>query len=351
MRSKNKYLLLLLISTSILSTSCGKKDQAEGSKSDTQVVAKVNGDEILINQVNFQLSQLGQLNEAQSKAASKQVLARLIDQQLLKQQALEAKLDRDPRILQALESSKNQILAQAYLEQLISKAPNPSVAEIDGFYDQHPELFENRRVFRLQELVVEVSKDKFADIENSLKTIKGVNEIATWLTANHYLFTANSNVRAAEQLPLALLNKLQPMKNGEVVFVPTEGTFNIIHIAASQNAPIARDKAKPIIEQFFVNQNKSNLAKKEMLAINNKAKIEFSGAFSEMKKADLAKPAIASSTIASPTSTPINSKRTAVTEKSEQPAAILVKDSPQAIKPEAQVKTEQSNLDKGLSGL
>lgn len=341
MRFTNKLLLLLLISFSMLFSACGKKDHTEAAKSETQVVAKVNGDEILINQVNFQLARMGQLNEVQSKDAAKQILARLVDQQLLKQQALDAKLDRDPRVLQALESSKNEILAQAFLEQLMTKATLPSASEVDAFYKEHPELFDNRRVFRLQELVVAADKGKFAEIENNLKSIKGINEIATWLKNNNYIFTANSNVRAAEQLPLDFLRKLQPLKDGEVMFMPTDRTFNIIHIAASQSAPINREKAKPIIEQYFVNQNKTNLAKKEMLALNDKAKIEFVGAFSEMKKQDLIKPITASSVSPSHNDKTLSQSGKADIDSPNQTQA----------KSKTAAGTEQSNMDKGLSGL
>jgi len=290
MRLTNQYLLALLIVTSLVLNGCNKKEHTGSKKSNDQVVAKVNGDEITIYQVNFQLGRMGQMNEAQAKLAAKQVLTSLVEQQLLKQQALDSKLDQDPIVLQALASSKDQLLAQAYLEKLMAKAPKPSTSEIDTFYKDHPELFEKRRVFRLQELVVNISKDKFADTEASLKTIKGINEIATWLKDKNYIFTVNSNVKAAEQLPLELLKKLQGLKDGEVLLVPTDNSFNIIQIAASESVPITRSKATPIIEQYFLNQNKTSLAKKEMTALNEKATIEFVGAFSDMKKSELIKP-------------------------------------------------------------
>jgi EpsD family peptidyl-prolyl cis-trans isomerase len=261
MTFKNKWLLSLMIVSALTMASCGKKDQAEASKAETQVVAKVNNDEISIHQINYQLSRLAQnskkqLSEAQSKEAARQILTRLVDQQLLKQQAVEAKLDRDPRVLQIIETSKNEILAQAYLEQLLSKADKPTTAQIDSFYKENPALFENRRVFRLQELAVKVDKEKYPEIEEKVKTLKNINEIAAWLKAQNYQFNANSNVQAAEQLPLSFLKQIQPLKDGEFVVVQTAQSVNIVLIAASQSMPIARDKATPIIEQYFLNQNK-----------------------------------------------------------------------------------------------
>ena len=339
MRLTNQYLLALLIVTSLVLNGCNKKEHTGSKKSNDQVVAKVNGDEITIYQVNFQLGRMGrmgQMNEAQAKLAAKQVLTSLVEQQLLKQQALDSKLDQDPIVLQALASSKDQLLAQAYLEKLMAKAPKPSTSEIDTFYKDHPELFDKRRVFRLQELVVNISKDKFADTEASLKTIKGINEIATWLKDKNYIFTVNSNVKAAEQLPLELLKKLQGLKDGEVLLVPTDYSFNIIQVAASESVPITRSKATPIIEQYFLNQNKTSLAKKEMTALNEKATVEFVGAFSDMKKSELIKPNEINASADTTVAPEANTESKPVEGKSNQATKL---------------NANTTSINKGLSGL
>lgn len=331
MRLPVRLLILFLVATTITLPACGKKVDASSKKSDTQVVAIVNGDEITIHQVNFQLSRMGQMNEAQAKEASKKVLTRLIEMQLLKQQAIEQKLDKNPGLLQALEASKDQMLAQAYLETMMAKASKPSNSEIDEFYKSHPELFENRRVFRLQELMVNIDKSKFAETEASIKDIKGINEIAVWLKEKNYPFSANAAVKEAETLPADMLKKLQVLKDGEILILPTEGALHIINLAASESMPISRIKATPIIEQYFMNQNKTNLAKKEMTALNDKAKIEFIGTFADMKKADLINP------------NPI--------APADVPAADVAKPVDSATQKISKSNASKSSIDKGLSGL
>lgn len=352
-----KWLLPVVIITAFTVTACGKKDPTDASKSETQVVAKVNKDEISIHQINFQLNRLTQnsqkpLNEAQSKDAARQILTRLVDQQLLQQQAIEAKLDRDPRILQVIEASKNEILAQAYLEQMLSKAAKPTTAEIDNFYQENPALFENRRVFRLQELAVNVSADKYAEIEENVKRVKNINEVAAWLKSQNYPFNANSNVRAAEQLPLDFLTQIQTLKDGELIVTKTPQSISVVHIAASQSAPIARDKATPIIEQYFLNQNKSALAKKEMAALKEKANIEYVGAFADMKttgdtksESQVTSKAIKKSepNIAD-TASHVNDTATNATADSKP------NDSTVTLPMKAKPDSNQSNIDKGLAG-
>jgi hypothetical protein len=145
-------------------------------------------------------------------------------------------------------------------------------------------LFEKRRVFRLQELVVQAAPEKFAEIEAGVKDIKNINEVAAWLKQNQIQFTANSNVRTAEQLPGNLLKVLQPLADGELFLLKTDRSLNVVHLAASQSQPVARDKATPIIEQYFLNLNKTNLITDEVKGLKEKAKIEYVGAFAEMAK-------------------------------------------------------------------
>jgi len=337
---KNMYLLTLIIALSLTIGACHKKnDQVGATKSDTQVVAKVNGDEITIYQVNYQLNRLGQMSETQAKVAAKQILANLVEQQLLKQQALDSKLDTDPNLLQAMESTKTQLLGQAYLETIMAKAPKPSEAEIDTFYKDHPELFSNRRVFRLQELVVSVNKekfkDKFAEAEVALKSMKDIKDVVNWVKGKNYLFTVNSNVKAAEQLPQELLIKLQGLKDGEILFVPKDDSLNILQIVSSETIPIAKAKATPIIEQYFLNQNRSNLVKKEVIGLNDKAKVEFLGVFSTMKKSDLLNPANGNN----------NVEKVPVPEGSTQSKSEAVKSIQEA------KKVDPTTVSKGLSWL
>lgn len=279
--SLNRWFILLIV-TSLVSA-CGDKKEEGSTKENTQVVAKVNGEEISIHQVNLMLSRLGPLNEEQSKAAAKQVLAKLVDLQLLKQKAIEAKLDRDPTVLQTIEATKSQILAQAYVEREMAKSTKATASEMDVFYDEHPELFKERRIFNIQELAVEASSEKLPEFEQMIATKKDIADIAQWLKSNNYKFALNANVRAAEQLPLAVLVKLQKMNNGDIAAIPNGQSINIVSVAASQSQPISREKATPLIEQYFINKSKKESAELQMASLKKAANIEYVGLFSDMQ--------------------------------------------------------------------
>ncbi|MBK8018938.1 MAG: peptidyl-prolyl cis-trans isomerase, EpsD family [Betaproteobacteria bacterium] len=140
----------LAIAAVLVLSACGGGGEGGDDKKATQVAAKVNNDEITVHQINSALPRMNNPSEAQVKAATKQSLERLIDQQLLIQKAMEGKLDRDPQVMTAIENARREILARAYVERVMANAAQAEPAKIKEFYDQHPELFSQRRVYRLQ---------------------------------------------------------------------------------------------------------------------------------------------------------------------------------------------------------
>src|SRR5262245_26675623 len=89
---------------------CGGEPPNEPS----QVVARVNDSEITVTQLRLALAAKG--NEAATPETTRQVLEGLVNEQLLIDAALRNELDRDPLVMQALESARRQLLARAYLE-------------------------------------------------------------------------------------------------------------------------------------------------------------------------------------------------------------------------------------------
>ena len=113
--------LVLLVALGL--SACGGDKKKEASQS----LVRVNGEEITFLQLNEELSRTPpQPNQAAQDAARKQVLEALIDRQLLQNEAMTNKLDRDPKVMQAIERAKAQIIAQAYLQTRMAKATKPT---------------------------------------------------------------------------------------------------------------------------------------------------------------------------------------------------------------------------------
>jgi EpsD family peptidyl-prolyl cis-trans isomerase len=291
-RRRGPPLVLALVVAAALLAACGEKQDTAA----TQTAAKVNKDEITVHQINFVLQQQRNLRPEQAEAASKQVLERLIDQQLALQKAEEAKVDRDPRVLQQLEAARREVIARAYLEKIGEAAPKPSPEEIKKYYDEKPALFSQRRVYQIQEIGIEASQDKVPEIREKLAAAKSINEFVEYLKTTGLRFSGNQAVRAAEQLPLNSLDALSKMKDGQAIVVPTPTGMQVVVLAGSRMQPVSEEQARPAIEQFLVNERRRKLVEDDVKAMRTAAKIEYMGKFAE------AAPSAGSAAAAKPTS-------------------------------------------------
>ena len=276
-RPQPTMLLVAVAAAAVLLAGCGdKKDKAA-----SQTAVKVNKDEITVHQINFMLQQQRGLRPEQADAASRQILERLIDQQLALQKADDQKLDRDPRVVQQLEAARREILARAYIEKLGESAPKPTPEEIKKYFDDKPALFSDRRIYSIQEIQIEARPDQVPDLREKLGAAKNVNEFVEYLKSKDYKFSGNQAVRAAEQLPLNSLDAFSKMKDGQAMVVPAQNGIQVVLLAGSRSQPVTLEQAKPAIEQFLLNERKRKLAEDEMKALRAAAKIEYVGKFAE----------------------------------------------------------------------
>jgi EpsD family peptidyl-prolyl cis-trans isomerase len=245
----------------------------------TQTAAKVNKEEITVHQINFLLSQQRALPAAQAASASRQVLERLIDQELTLQKASDQRLDRDPRVVQQIEVARRDIISRAYLEKLGEGAPKPTSAEVEAYYQAHPALFSQRRVYNLQEVNIEASPEQVETLKKTLLGSKSFPDFVAYLKANNLRFTGGEAVRAAEQLPLAAVDQFGKMKDGQAIFNVRPTGAQVINLAASRSEPVTLDRARPAIEQFLLNERKRKLIADDLAALRGAAKIDYVGDF------------------------------------------------------------------------
>ncbi len=259
---------------------CGDK---AGEKAATQVAAKVGSEEISVHQVNFVLSRTNFANATPENAARlrHEVLEKLIDQQLAVDQAVEEKLDHLPEVVSQLEAARREVLARAYIQQLVSKLPKPAAEETIKYYQENPSLFSERRIYNLQEIVVPAATggDALGSIKAQVAAGKSMEEMATWLKGRNVRFGSNSATRAAEQIPLELLETVAALQDGQTTVITNPQGFTILRVASSQSAPVTEAAALPRIEQFLANQRGAEAVSKAIKDLRSKTTVTYIGDF------------------------------------------------------------------------
>lgn len=276
------------------------------SAGSSQVAVKVNRDEITVLQLNQQIQRLpGNLSQEQRDTATRRVISGLIDQQLLVQQALDHKLDRDPEVLGALELARQQMLAQAYVQRVLAAQAKPSEQEIKQYYNENPALFGERKVYQLQELTIQGPAEKIKALQEHGKDVTSLRDLAVWLKANKLAFNVDSAVRTAEQLPMERLAQIARMKDGEVkLFRVDDNRAAALQVMGSQLQPVDDKQAAPVIEQFLSNRKRDQLAQEEVKRLRAAAKIDYVGDFAKYASASTPD-AAAAQAAAAPAAAPV----------------------------------------------
>jgi EpsD family peptidyl-prolyl cis-trans isomerase len=246
--------------------------------SSTQTAARVNKEEITVHQIDAQLSQQN-VKSDQVQEAERQILERLINRELAVQKAMDLKLDRDPKVVQAIDSARQDIIARAYADKLGEGAAKPTAAEIKKYYDEHPALFSERKIYQLQEITVDADATQVEALRTALPPLKTADELVAYLKANNLKFASTASVRAAEQLPLPVLPAFARMSEGQSLLNATPKGAQIIILRGVRSQPVDSERASRAIEQFLQNEHKRKLMADDLKALRATAKIDYRGRF------------------------------------------------------------------------
>ncbi|WP_258000753.1 EpsD family peptidyl-prolyl cis-trans isomerase [Janthinobacterium sp. ROICE36] len=258
---------LVLLTAAGLSA-CGDKEKKPG-----QSLVSVNGEEITVLQLNEEM-QRANVQGSQQEAASKQLLESLIDRQLLQNEAAKEKVDRDPKVVQAVERAKALIVAQAYMQKRIGTIARPTKEEVEDYFKKNPQFFSQRKQFDMKELVI-ASADMNDQLKAAMDTAKSLEDVASWLDANKVKYARTQLSRTSADLAPELSTKLLAMPKGQLFIIREGDRTLLISLSDVRDNPVSLALATPQIEQFLFNKKNKDTADAELKRLRAAAKIEY----------------------------------------------------------------------------
>lgn len=264
-----KWLLcgVLLLVAGMGLTACSKE------KGGGQSLARVNGEDITILQVNEELAHANVPSD-QQQDASKKILESLIDRQIIVDEAMREKIDRSPEVQQAILRAKANIIEQAYLEKVVSKIEKPTTAEISDYFHKHSEIFGNGKLYHMNSLLI-AGKDMDDKLKTEMASAKSLEEIAAWMTSHNVHYARGVSSRTTMNMPPEMAARLMSMQAGQMFVVNEGGNSMIVSIADIKDNPIAFEDAAPAIEQYFKITNTKKVMDTEIKHLRSLAKIQY----------------------------------------------------------------------------
>jgi hypothetical protein len=189
-------------------------------------------------------------------------------------EATRNKLDRTPEVMQARERANAQVIARAYLQNIISKVSKPSKDEIDEYYVNNPEYFAQRKQFDLVMLRINTR-----DLNNELKIIisgaKSLNDVKVWLDKNNIQYSHSVVSRSTADFSPEMAAMLQERGKGDVFIINEKENSLLVTIDTIRDSSIITAIAAEQIEKFLINQKYKKAIDTEITRLRSFAKIEY----------------------------------------------------------------------------
>jgi peptidyl-prolyl cis-trans isomerase C len=250
-------------------------DQSQ-EKNTSKVLVQVNGDDITARQLEAELWSAGGAAPVQQPAMRKQALEALIDRQVLLDEALRNKIDRDPKVIEIIERLKTQAIVQAYLESKSSNLARASKAEIDAYYNAHPESFGHRKVLDITQLTV-AAKDFGGSLKAVMDRAGSLDQVAIWLREHHVNYEKTQRSYTSAEVPVEMLGSLQHLGSKRLFVMQDKdgGQDQLCALNDVRGSPVTRDAATAQIERYLLNKKMQDVAAAEIARLRASAKLVY----------------------------------------------------------------------------
>ena len=264
---KKSWWGLFVLMTAPLLSACNQSHQSDA----TQVVAKVDGVEITVHQLNYLMGRLSAEGKTPSK---KDVLEDLINQQLLINQALKNKVDRDPNVLMQVEMSKRQIYSQDSIDRIAKGVSAPELADIKKYYEQHAEQFSNRTKYKFHAFIIPNVKN-FDTFSTSLERSTTVEQTQKVLSDAAVKFDERDIEVSTELLPDEMLTQLSKMKIGDIKVIRSQAGYELDQLVLKQLAPLDFSQSTDLIKAKISAERTRQKFDTDLKDYRKQAKIEY----------------------------------------------------------------------------
>jgi EpsD family peptidyl-prolyl cis-trans isomerase len=245
----------------------------------SQVAAKVGVGEISVHQLKFLLEQQGDIAPAMQAKATQETLERLIDQELALQQAHTLKLDRDMRVMQALEAARRDIVSRAYLEQVLANVSAPTEDDVKQYINAHPALFSQRRIHDIQELNLMATPDKLNSLQVKVKAARSIDEVLAMARIANVAHEVRQSSLVPESTPPALWERITALTAGQILWLNAPGGAKVIVLSAVRAAPLHGELIAQRAELMLRNERKTQALAQGLKGLRASAPVVYQGAF------------------------------------------------------------------------
>jgi len=155
------YLVLFILVMSLSFTACQQKGKTKGGSNGGPIVAKINNEEITLEEFNERLKDYPYLAHSGNidMEIKKGFLDNLITRELLYQEALRIGIDKEKETASLIEEMKRRIIVERFFKKEIEEKVNVTPEEIKRFYTENPEEAKSPEEVRASHILLKTRED------------------------------------------------------------------------------------------------------------------------------------------------------------------------------------------------
>ena len=247
------------------------------NKAEGQTVAVVNGEEITLSELNFELGMANVPPGADKAAARSQVLQSMIDRRLIAIQAKKEGVDTTPDFISRKRRAEEDLLISMLSTQRLKSVALPSARDTDAFIASHPAMFANRKIWDLDQIQYQPPSDPAIQAEiNKTKTFP---ELLAVLQKNGITVARQKNRLDTAVVPAELFQKISTLPAGEP-FIVRVGDRAIASVIVEREAkPLVGEQARPIAAEVMRKEQSAKDMANRVSSLRKTAKIEYQKGF------------------------------------------------------------------------
>ena len=233
--------LACALPVAMLLAGCGKKQEAQAVVG--QVIAHVGPDEVTQQELDNELRLANVPADKRTDEVVKGALTRIVERKYLVQQALAAKLDREPTVHLDLLRAREQILAGAFVQRdLAGKMSAVSKTEIDSYIQGHPKQFDQRELFQIDQISLATPKNVEA-LAAATKDFKSLDQVEAKLNEMNIKFSRGPATLDSATMPAEMLKVLDARKPDDIYFIRSRGSASFFKVTSVDQKPLTGDQA------------------------------------------------------------------------------------------------------------
>ncbi len=255
---------------------CGsKRQETDVIKAQGQVIAHVGSEDITQPELDNEM-RLANVppDKRKDDAIIKAVLSRVIERKYLEQQAVAAKLDREPTVHLDLDRAREQVLASAFIQRQVgSKISGISNSEVDAYIQAHPDKFANRQIFNIEQVSF-VPQKEMKDLATAVKTYNSLDQVTAKLDQLGIKYSRGPGALDSATLPSEMMKPLVARKPDDIFFVRSRTSASFFKVTSAESKPLAGEEAAAFARREVREEIARKLAKDTLDAALASAKYE-----------------------------------------------------------------------------